>query len=119
MRNFIEKMRTAGLVVDIQQEVSPDMEAAKMAAGTDRLLFFHNLAGNRAVMNMTANRPSLALALGMEESGMVQALANAQYNGRLIEDGALSMQKPDLNKLPVMHHFPKDAGKYLTSAIVF
>ena len=119
MRNFIEKIREAGLVVDVQQEVSPDMEAPKMAAGTDRLLFFHNLGGSRAVMNLTANRSSLARALGMEESGMVQALANAQYNGRVIEDGVLSMQKPDLGKLPIMHHFPKDAGKYLTSAIVF
>lgn len=119
MRNFIEKMRTAGLVVDVQQEVSPDMEAAKMAAGTDRLLFFHNLHGSRAVMNMTANRSSLALALGMEESGMVHALANAQYDGRVVENGMISMQKPDLGKLPIMHHFPKDAGKYLTSAIVF
>ena len=119
MREFIEKMRTAGLVADVQQEVSPDMEAPKMAATTDRLLFFHNLAGNRAVMNMTATRTSLALALGMDEAGMVKALADAKFDGKVIEAGTLAMERPDLAKIPIMRHFPKDAGKYLTSGIVF
>ena len=119
MREFIETMRNAGLVADVQQEVSPDMEAPKMAATTDRLLFFHNLSGNRAVMNMTATRSSLALALGMDEAGMVKALADAKFDGKVIEAGTLAMEKPDLAKIPIMRHFPKDAGKYLTSGIVF
>jgi len=119
MREFIEKMRTAGLVADVQQEVSPDIEAPKMAATTDRLLFFHNLAGNRAVMNMTGTRSSLALALGMDEAGMVKALADAKFDGKVVENGTLAMEKPDLAKIPIMRHFPKDAGKYLTSGIVF
>ncbi len=119
MRSFIEKMRKAGLVTEVKEAVSADMEAPKMAAGTDRLLFFHNLDGHKAVMNLTANRTSLALALGIDEAMMVKTLADAQFNGKVIEEGTLAMQKPDLTKLPIMHHFPKDAGKYLTSAIVF
>jgi UbiD family decarboxylase len=50
---------------------------------------------------------------------MVRTLADAQFNGRVIGDGTLTMQKPDLSKLPIMHHFPRDAGKYITSGIVF
>jgi UbiD family decarboxylase len=119
MREFIETMRKAGLVTEIREPVSVDMQAAKMAAGTEKLLFFHNLDGHRAVMNLTANRTSLALALRLEEKRMVPTLADARFDGKVTEDGTLPMQKPDLSKLPVMHHFPKDAGKYLTSAIVF
>jgi UbiD family decarboxylase len=119
MREFIEKMRKAGLVVDVKKEVSVDMEAPKMAAGTDKLLFFHKINGSRAVMNLTASRTSLSLALGIDEAKIVKTLADAQFNGKVIEDGTLTMQKPDLTKIPIMHHFPKDAGKYLTSAIVF
>ena len=119
MRNFIETMRKAGLVVDVNEAVSADMEAPKMAAGTDNLLYFHNIGGHRAVMNMTANRTSLALALGMDEASMVKTLADAKYDGKVVEDGTLAMKKPDLTTLPIMHHFPKDAGKYLTSGIVF
>ena len=62
MREFIEKMRKAGLVTDVKDEVSPDMEAPKMAAGTDRLVFFHKIGGHRAVMNLTASRRSLGQA---------------------------------------------------------
>jgi UbiD family decarboxylase len=119
MREFIEKMRKAGLVTDVKDEVSPDMQAPKMAAGTDRLLFFHKIGGHRAVMNLTASRRSLALALGIDEKEMVKILADAKYDGKVTEDGTLPMQKPDLAKIPIMHHFPKDAGKYLTSGIVF
>jgi UbiD family decarboxylase len=119
MREFIAKMRKAGLVVDVKEEVSTDMEAPKMAAGTDKLLFFHKINGSRAVMNLTASRTSLSLALGIDETKIVKTLADAQFNGKIIEDGTLKMEKPDLTKIPIMHHFPKDAGKYLTSAIVF
>lgn len=119
MREFIEKMRKAGLVVDVNEEVSVDLQAAKMATTTDKLLFFHNIGGHRAVMNLTANRAALSVALDIKEDRMVPSLADAQFNGRVTEDGALPMQKPDLSQIPIMHHFPKDAGKYLTSAIVF
>jgi UbiD family decarboxylase len=119
MREFIKKMQKAGLVVNVKKEVSADMQAPKMASGTDKLLFFHNIGGHRAVMNLTATRKALSLALGIDEADMVKSLADAKFAGKIIDDGSLPMKKPDLNKLPIMHHFPKDAGKYLTSGIVF
>jgi len=119
MREFIERMRRAGLVVDVKEEVSADMVAPKMAAGTAKLLFFHNIGGHRAVMNLTASRRALSLALGIDEKVMVKTLADAKFNGKIVEDGTLAMTKPDLNSLPIMHHFPKDAGRYITSGIVF
>ncbi|MDD4484300.1 MAG: UbiD family decarboxylase, partial [Methanoregula sp.] len=65
MREFIEAMRKAGRVIDIDGPCSPDdMKAAQKAAGTDNLLFFHNIGGAKAVMNVTADRDALALALG-------------------------------------------------------
>ena len=119
MREFIEKMREKGLVVDIEEPVSADMQAPKMAAGTEKLLFFHKIDGARAVMNLTANRASLALALVMDEKNIVKTLADASFDGKVVTDGTLPTKKPDLARIPVMHHFPKDAGKYLTSGIVF
>jgi UbiD family decarboxylase len=119
MREFIEKMRKAGLVVEVKEDISVELQAPKMAAGTDKLLFFHKIGGHRAVMNLTASRASLSLALGIDEKKIVSTLADASFDGKVIEDGTLPMKKPDLSKLPIMHHFPKDAGKYLTSAIVF
>ena len=48
MRDFIEKMREHGLVIDVEEPVSADMQAPKMAASTDKLLFFHKIEGARA-----------------------------------------------------------------------
>ncbi len=119
MRDFIGKMRKAGRVTEVKDDLAAGMEAAKMAAGTENLLFFRNLGGHRAVMNLTANRAALSLALGIDENQMVKTLAEADYCGRIVEDGTLTMEKPDLNELPILHHFPGDAGRYITAGIVF
>jgi anhydromevalonate phosphate decarboxylase len=119
MREFIKTMRKAGLVVDVKEDVSSDMQAPRMAAGTDKLLFFHSVGGHRAVMNLTASRKSLSLALGVDEREMVKTLADAKFDGKVVEAGTFPMKKPDLDLLPIMHHFPKDAGRYITSGIVF
>ena len=119
MREFIEKMRERGLVTDVEEPVSADLQAAKMSSTTDKLLFFHKIGGARAVMNLTASRTALSIALGIDEKNMVKTLADAKFDGKVVTEGSLPMKKPDLAKLPIMHHFPKDAGKYLTSGIVF
>jgi len=120
MREFIEAMRKAGRVIDIDGPCSPDdMKAAQKAAGTDNLLFFHSIGGARAVMNVTADHEALYLALGIDKKNLVKKLAEANFNGKIVNDGKLAMQKPDLSKIPVMHFFPKDAGKYFTAGIVF
>ena len=87
MRDFIELMRKAGLVVDVKEDVSSDMQAPKMAAGTDKLLFFHSIGGHRAVMNLTASRRSLSLALGVNERQLVRNLADAKFDGKVVEAG--------------------------------
>jgi UbiD family decarboxylase len=119
MREFIKKMREEGLVVDVDEPVSADMQAPKMAAGTDKLIFFHKIEGARAVMNLTASRLAISLALGIDENRIVKSLADAKFNGNVKTTGALAMKKPDLSSIPIMHHFPRDAGKYLTSGIVY
>ncbi|MFA5347360.1 MAG: UbiD family decarboxylase [Methanoregula sp.] len=119
MREFIKKMREQGLVIDVEEPVSADMQAPKMASTTDKLLFFHNIEGARAAMNLTASRRALSIALGIDEMKMVKTLADAKFDGKVKTAGSLTMKKPNLSSLPVMHHFPKDAGKYLTSGIVF
>ncbi|MEA2034612.1 MAG: UbiD family decarboxylase [Euryarchaeota archaeon] len=120
MREFIERMREAGEVIDVEEECSTVFEAPKMAHSTDKLLFFHKLDGtHRGVMNVTASRRSLALAMGKNEKTMVRELAGAEFSGTLENKGRLNLHPPDLYSLPVMKHFPLDAGRYLTSAVVF
>jgi UbiD family decarboxylase len=120
MRDFIELMREKDLLIDVEEEVSSVYEAPKMAAETDKLLFFHKLDKvHRGAMNVTASRRAISLALGYEEKEVVKNLSSAQYDGIVNNAGRLNMHAPDLFSLPIMRHYPLDAGRYLTSAIVF
>ena len=119
MREFIEKMRESDQVIDVDHRVDTIYEACKLAAETDKLLFFHRLDTSRGVMNVTATRKALSSALSIPEKDMVRRLSIAEYQGSVIRDGSISMGSPDLRKLPVMKHYPRDAGRYITSGIVF
>ncbi|ABN58062.1 MULTISPECIES: UbiD family decarboxylase [Methanoculleus] len=120
MRNFIELMRQQGRVEEIESPCSTVYEAPRMASRTDKILFFHDLDGRRGVMNLLSDRRSLAAALGVEERDLVGHLAGMTYNGRVVDAGRLEGGIPaDLSRLPVMKHFPGDAGRYFTSGIVF
>ena len=88
MREFIEKMRKEGFVVDITGPCSPDdMKAAQQAAATDKILFFHHMGSARTVMNVTADRCTLASALGMNEKEMVKSSRMPPSKGRSLMTG--------------------------------
>jgi UbiD family decarboxylase len=108
-----------GLVQEVSGQVSPVLDAPKMAFHTDRMLLFENIEGHRCVMNAVYDRKSLSVALGIPENSLVKTLAACTYSGRTHHAGNLVFEPPDLSKLPVMKHFPKDAGKYLTAGVVF
>ena len=120
MRDFIAMMREQGRVEDIESPCSTVYEAPRMASRTDKILFFHDLDGHRAVMNLLGDRGALAAALGVGERDLVRHLAAATYTGRVVDAGQCQSGVPaDLSHLPVMKHFPGDAGRYFTSGIVF
>ncbi|HNQ28823.1 MAG TPA: UbiD family decarboxylase [Methanolinea sp.] len=119
MREFIEQMRERSLVVDVDERPRGEFDAPKMASTTDSLLFFHDLPGGRAIMNVTATRKALSLALGLGEREIGMKLSKASYDGSVVREGSLSMRPADLSRIPAMKFFPKDAGKYLTAGIVF
>ena len=119
MRNFIELMRSHGLVVDIHEQVSSVYDAPKRSFGTDKLLFFHNLDGKKGIMNLTASREALALALGVRPEAMVPHLASCRYDGQVLDGGTITCTPPDLDQIPIMKHYPRDAGRYLCAGVVF
>ncbi len=119
MREFIDRMRERGDVIDIDDPVDVVYEPCRYAHRTDKLLFFHQLGGSRGVMNVTATREALSIALNIPRDDMVQRLSRMEYQGSVVRQGTLPMKPPDLAKIPVMKHYPLDAGRYITAGIVF
>ncbi|MDO5843917.1 MAG: UbiD family decarboxylase [Methanocorpusculum sp.] len=119
MREFISKMKEAGLVEVHKEPVSAENEAAKLAFASNRMIEFENLNGHKCVMNTIVDRRSLSIALGIPEDEIVKRLAKANYSGKTVSAGELKFEKADLSKIPILKHFPKDGGKYITTGIVF
>jgi UbiD family decarboxylase len=119
MREFLKEMEEKGLVEEIPGPVSAEYEAAKIAAGDDRILRFRDLDGKEAVMNLTATRRTLSRALGIPEEEVVPRLAGACYDGEVKIGGKVRVEEPDLSSLPIMKFYPGDAGRYITAGIVF
>ncbi|HKM40955.1 MAG TPA: UbiD family decarboxylase [Methanocorpusculum sp.] len=119
MRNFILQMKQAGLVEEITEPVSSIYEAPKRAFKTNKMLLFKDVDGHRCVMNTIFDRDSLSIALNIPKDRLVKTLAACTYSGKTRDAGNLEFGPADLTQLPIMKHFPEDAGRYLTSGIVF
>ncbi|MDR0439209.1 MAG: UbiD family decarboxylase [Methanocalculaceae archaeon] len=119
MRDFIKRMMAEDLVEEIQKPVSSVYEAPKLAFSSKKMLYFHNCDGHKCVMNAIFDRKSLSIALDIPEGKIVETLARCTYAGKIHDAGRLTFSPVKLSNLPIMKHFPKDAGRYLTSGIVF
>lgn len=119
MREFIQNMIDAGLADVISEPVSTNCDAAQLAFNSQKMLVFENLEGHKAVMNTVIDRKSLAVALGIPEGNLVKQLAACTFSGETLDGGALEFEAADLSRIPILKHFPKDAGRYLTTGIVF
>jgi UbiD family decarboxylase len=119
MRDFIKRMIDENQVEEIQRPVSSVYEAPKLAFSSKKMLYFHNCDGHKCVMNAIFDRKSLSIALDIPEDRVVETLAACTYTGKIRDAGALTFAPAKLSNLPIMKHFPKDAGRYLTSGIVF
>ena len=119
MREFIQNMINAGLAEVISRPVSTELEAAQLAYPADKMLVFEDLEGHKAVMNTVVDRRSLAVALGIPEGDLVKRLAACTFSGAVANGGCLEFEAADLFRIPILKHFPKDAGRYLTTGIVY
>jgi UbiD family decarboxylase len=123
MREFIEKLKENGKLVEIKDPVSKVFEAPKIAKQTNAPVLFHDIDGNRAIMNVLGSRDELAAMLGVEKDMIIQRLSEINPEGEvlLVEDSPTKevvKTDVDLNKLPIMTHFERDGGPYITAGVV-
>jgi UbiD family decarboxylase len=110
--------------ITIEKEVSVDLEATRiMLEHPKSPVHFMNLNGQEAVANLWTDRTRIAKALGMQPrdilGNFLDALSSpektlevddAPFRQNVIEDF-------DLRDLPIPKFFPKDGGRYITSAV--
>jgi UbiD family decarboxylase len=127
LRVFLQRLQEADLLLEVEETLSPRFELADIIARVpERTLLFNRVEGYewRVAANLLATRRHLALALGVAPESIRQALAEAlkepeaprvkPYDPSLWEVHS----DPDLTRIPVLTHYPGEAGPYLTTAIV-
>lgn len=121
LRSFLR----AEKVVKVKESVSPEYEIAEMLRrDQDKILVFENVEGYgfRVVGNLCSTREALYRALGTSRREYHEKILRAVENpvapkitgrGRCFEREAES-----LGELPVLRHFRRDGGRYITSGVV-
>lgn len=122
LREFLDGLKKEGYLQEIDKPVSPLFEAPRHAYQDRRPILFQNCNGMRAAMNVMNSRETLARALGVTPEGIIQKLSATKYDGRTRHVDADPMMevrgRANLSRLPIMKHFKKDGGAYITAGIV-
>jgi len=128
LRSFLELMEEKGEILHIKEEVSPSFEIAYIMKSFDQngpILLFENVEGTktRVVANVCGTRKRICQALNVSQEGLYQKLMEALRSPkkpRTVEDGPVKevIEEPNLFKIPVLTHFERDAGQYITAAVI-
>ena len=137
LRSYLEAARQSGSLSVVSRRVSPKYEIAAVTARADgsNALLFEDVAGSpmRVATNVVGTRGRFAMAIGCREDGIHRAVAEAAASASsppasepcegkrpLPEAPALFLQNSstDLSPLPVVTHFEKEPGPFVTSSIV-
>ncbi|NWG11656.1 UbiD family decarboxylase [Candidatus Bathyarchaeota archaeon] len=126
LREFLRQAEKETL--HIKNEVSSKFEISSIMKNFDNkgpILLFENINGHQAkiVANVCGTRERICSALNVDGEGLYKRLTEAWQKPRKpknIKDGVVKeTAESDLSKIPILTHFEKDAGPYITSAVVY
>lgn len=123
LRDFIDRIRTSGRLTVIKEKVNAEYEAPMIAKNTSGPVLFENINGHRAIMNVLGSRDELGAMLNVNRKDIIQSLSGIQPDGeiRVVDSSPtqeVCVEEVDLYSLPIMTHFEKDGGPYITAGIV-
>lgn len=128
MRKFLEELEKGKELVKIKKEVSCRYEIPALLKKLDgRAVLFEKIKesrGYRIAGNVCSSRELIAKALGVEKSGILKKILKAVEKPEKFESvknapcQEIVEKKVDLDGIPILTHYEKDAGAYVTSGII-
>ncbi|AEH61380.1 UbiD family decarboxylase [Methanosalsum zhilinae DSM 4017] len=122
-RSFIDQLKKDQMLVEVNKSVSPRFQAPVIASREKSAVLFNDINNRKAVMNLLGTREQLAAMLNVPKEQIIQKLSTVKPEGEIrIVDTSPTMEviedEVDLSSLPIMTHFEKDGGAYITAGIV-
>lgn len=148
MREFLQRLREAGEIVDVYHPVDPTLELAeihrRVAAADGPALFFHNVKGSRfpVVTNMFGSNKRVELAFPHRPDKIVDELvklatgdfppplkkvwkqrhAIKSLGTKKRKNGPIQQvcqTPPNLEQIPMLKSWPLDGGHFVTLPLVY
>jgi len=127
MRSYLELLSKKNELAVIKKRVSTKFEIAAVTAKMDgsKALLFENIRNSkfRVVTNLVGTRKRFAYAVGSNENKIHEKVISAikhTSKPKVIEKAKfLENQSRDLFALPIITHFEKEPGPFITSSIIY
>jgi len=127
LRSFLAVLEKKKQVVHVKEEVSTKHEISSImdAFQDSPALLFENVKGysTKVAGNVCGTRERVLQALGVSAEQLYPRLRDAMLSPKapvVVDDGSVKevVEPPRLSRIPVLTHYEKDAGAYITSGVV-
>jgi 2,5-furandicarboxylate decarboxylase 1 len=129
LRDFLKQMERKKEVLHVKDRLSPVFEISHLMKTFDDqglVLFFEKVKGStvQVVTNVCGTRDRICDSLSIGLDGLYRRVLWAWRSPKKPKSGGegvvneVSESRVDLSKIPVLTHFERDAGQYITSGVV-
>jgi len=127
LRGFLADMQKRNQFMQIGDEVSPHFEVSALMKEFDAgpILYFDSVKGSRTkvVAGVCGTRQRLCWALGVAPDALYQRVTTAwrePVQPKILRGGPVNevVERARLSKLPILTHFERDGGAYITSSVI-
>lgn len=127
MKEFLKTLEEEFKVVKVEKEISTKYEASKILREHPRdVVIFENVAESdmRIISGVCNTREKIASAISATVPEITGRIIHAMEHPQKIQniesatDNFKFSGKADLSKLPVLKHYKKDGGAYITAGVV-
>jgi 2,5-furandicarboxylate decarboxylase 1 len=130
IREFIELLENEDEIIRIKKNVNSTFELPAIVSKLDgnKAVIFENVENKTipVISNLIGTRKRFAMAMGSKEKNDIHKIINNSINNMNIKVKTINNISPyyqnssnNLSILPIVTHFEKDAGPYITSSIVY
>jgi UbiD family decarboxylase len=123
LAKLVKVLDAKGMLTRISKPVDPKYEVSTLMRMLDgRVLLFDHVKGSTmpVIANICSTRDLVATGLGIRREELIAKLTEAidhPKKARITDAQGYEEIGADLSKLPILTHYPKDAGPYITSGI--
>jgi len=128
LRAFLKEAQETQDTVHIGDAVSPKFEVAAILKAFDngKIVIFDRVKGSTTsiVGGVCGTRERIYQALGIRQGEFYERMSKAMAEPKkpeLVEDGPVLafVQDPSLSRIPIVTHYERDAGPYITAGAVY